>query len=198
MTTAPDTRPAHLPLAERSRAMLEGWRGTLLLTGVTALCAQISFHIPPTPVPVTFQVFAVLLSGLLLGARRGMIAQLQYLALGLLGAPVFALGKSGLPALLGITGGYLWAYPVAAFLAGMLNAKFRDLACCGRWMGAILGCAAGMAVIYALGCGWLAAASGLASKPLQVVIAGMGWFLLCDAAKAGCAIAVAKTLKRDA
>ena len=71
------------------------WMQATLITGLTCVCARLSVPLPFTPVPVTMQVFAVLLSGLLLGRRWGTVAQLQYLLLGVMGLPVFALGRSG-------------------------------------------------------------------------------------------------------
>src|SRR5258706_951210 len=61
----------------------------------TALCAQVSFHLPITPVPVTLQTLAVLLTGAALGSRRGGLAMLVYLAEGAAGLPVFAGGSGG-------------------------------------------------------------------------------------------------------
>jgi biotin transport system substrate-specific component len=61
----------------------------------TALCAQFSFHIPGTTVPVTMQTLAVLLTGAALGSRRGGLALLAYLAEGAAGLPIFAGGTGG-------------------------------------------------------------------------------------------------------
>jgi biotin transport system substrate-specific component len=83
---------------------------------LTAVGAQIT--IPLLPVPFTLQTLFVLLSGAFLGARKGAAAQVAYLAAGAAGLPVFA-GFSGTALhLLGPTGGYLLAFPGAAFLAG--------------------------------------------------------------------------------
>lgn len=87
---------------------------------LTALLAQLAVHLPFTPVPLTGQTIAVLLSGALLGSRRGFASQLLYLAAGVAGAPVFAGGASGLGYLLGPTGGYLLSFPLAAALLGAL------------------------------------------------------------------------------
>src|SRR5205807_10465889 len=92
----------------------------------TALCAQVSFHLPITPVPVTLQTLAVVLTGAALGSRRGGLAMLVYLAEGAAGLPVFAGGSGGLIHLLGFTAGYLWSYPIAAFVVGLLCEKRLD------------------------------------------------------------------------
>src|SRR5260370_35162660 len=83
---------------------------------LTALAAQIV--IPIGPVPITGQTFAVLLTGALLGSRLGAMAMLAYLIEGASGLPFFALGHFGLATFLGPTGGYLVAFPAAAFVTG--------------------------------------------------------------------------------
>jgi biotin transport system substrate-specific component len=93
---------------------------------VTALAAQIAIPLPFTPVPITGQTFAVVLSGAVLGARRGALAQLLYLAEGALGLPVFAVGGAGVATLLGPTGGYLIAFPIAAAITGALAQRGWD------------------------------------------------------------------------
>lgn len=108
---------ALLPAATRAQNALLVVAASLFV----ALCAQVSLPLPFSPVPVTGQTFAVLLLGATLGARRSAAALLLYLAEGALGLPVFAPG--GLPGaarLFGPTGGYLFAFPVAAFLLGWM------------------------------------------------------------------------------
>lgn len=180
-----------------TRTTAQNWRLALLMTGVTALCAQLSAPLPFTPVPVTLQVFAVLLSGLWLGKRWGAVAQLQYVALGLLGAPVFALGRSGLGVLFwpNVTGGYLLSYPLAAFLIGWLVERgHADESAPRQLRRSLLACAAGLGVIYGLGCTWLALLSRPMLSPFAAFLAGAGWFLVWDGVKALAAIAVAQKL----
>lgn len=124
----------------------------LILAGslLVALCAQVSFPLPFSPVPVTGQTFAVLLLGATYGPRRSAAALLLYLAEGAAGLPVFAPGGSlGLARLLGPTGGYLLAFPLAAFLLGLLVERLPR----GwwLWLGAV---AAAEAVIFASGVVW--------------------------------------------
>jgi len=83
---------------------------------LTALAAQIV--IPIGSVPITAQTFAVLLTGALLGSRLGAMAMTAYLIEGAVGLPFFAGGTGGLLHLLGPTGGYLVAFPAAAFITG--------------------------------------------------------------------------------
>jgi biotin transport system substrate-specific component len=106
---------AHRPSFARS------WMLATVMTGVTILSARFAEYIPPTPVPVTLQVFAVLLTGLLLGRRWSAVAQLQYLAIGAVGAPVFAKAGHGPGDLFGLTGGYLLSYPIAAAVTGWIT-----------------------------------------------------------------------------
>jgi biotin transport system substrate-specific component len=87
---------------------------------LTALLAQVEIRLPFSPVPLTGQTFAVLLSGAVLGSRRAFASQAFYLAAGAAGMPVFAGGASTLFHLLGPTGGYLWSFPFAAALTGWL------------------------------------------------------------------------------
>jgi biotin transport system substrate-specific component len=81
-----------------------------------ALSAQ--FAIPIGPVPITGQTFVVLLTGALLGSRLGAAAMIVYLLEGSIGLPFFSQGRGGLAHLLGPTGGYLVAFPAAAFITG--------------------------------------------------------------------------------
>jgi biotin transport system substrate-specific component len=91
---------------------------------LTAISAQIS--IPIKPVPFTLQTMIVLLAGAFLGAKNGAYSQLIYIFLGAIGLPVFAQtadGTMGLARLIGPTGGYLLAFPIAAYLVGYLTEK---------------------------------------------------------------------------
>jgi biotin transport system substrate-specific component len=119
---------------------------------VVALTAQISVPLPFTPVPLTGQTFGVLLTGALLGSRRGAAALLLYLLEGAGGLPVFAGGTGGWAHLLGPTGGYLFSYPLAAGLMGFFAER--------GWDRKALGTAAGMLLssllIFLLGAAWLA------------------------------------------
>jgi len=101
----------------------------LLVVGaslVTAAAAQVAFPLPFSPVPITGQTFAVLLSGAVLGPRRAFLAQALYLLEGAMGLPVFAGGASGVHVLLGPTAGYLFAFPLAAATTGALAVRGWD------------------------------------------------------------------------
>jgi len=100
----------------------------LILSGalIIALSAQIAIPLPFSPVPITGQTFSVLLTGALLGSKRGSLAVITYLAEGAIGFPVFAGGKAGILNFLGPTGGYLIGFIVAAFITGLLAERGWD------------------------------------------------------------------------
>ena len=83
-----------------------------------AVCSIVSF--PVGAAPITLQTFAVLFTGAALGANRGLLAVLLYLAVGAAGLPVFAGGSAGLAPFAGPTVGYLVGFPLAAWLTGFI------------------------------------------------------------------------------
>lgn len=127
--------------------------GALAFAGLTAIGARLSVPLPGGFVPLTLQPVAVLLAGVMLGSRGGAASQMVYLAAGVSGLPVFAAG-GGLLYLLGPTGGYLLAFPVAAWLAGRVC---RPQAGWGRWAA---GLTLALCLIHLGGLGWLAVVAG--------------------------------------
>lgn len=87
---------------------------------LVAVCALLPAIAVAGPVPITLQTFAVLLSGAVLGARRGFLAVLLYVVAGAAGLPIFSGGASGLAVLSGPTAGYLLGFPLAAGLCGLI------------------------------------------------------------------------------
>jgi biotin transport system substrate-specific component len=167
-------------LIERMTAPTAGIRvlAVLFVTALTAALSQVSFPLPFTPVPFTLQPMVVLLGGAALGARLGATSQILYLMLGAAGLPVFAHAPElpqGLLRLLGPSGGYLMAYPLAAFVTGWLAQRGM-----GRRVGtSILAMAAGLGVVFAGGVLWLAKDLGAA----PALAAGLYPFLFVDAIK---------------
>jgi biotin transport system substrate-specific component len=147
----------------------------------TALCAQSTIHIGP--VPITGQTLGVLLTGVLLGSRRGSLSMLAYLAQGIAGLPVFAPGgPPGLARLLGPTGGYLLGFVAAAYVTGLLAERGWDR----KAVTALLAMLVGNAIIYALGLPWLALFVGVENAlPL-----GLYPFVIGDLLKAFLAAAL--------
>lgn len=159
-----------------------------LFAALTAVCAQISVTLPfITSVPFTLQVFAVLVAGAMLGARRGFLSQLVYVLLGAVGLPVFARMHGGVQILVGPTGGYLWSYPLAALVVGWSAdlAAWQDRGSFLRYV--YPGMLFGIAVIYALGVVGLIA-SGVAhsvSGAVQMGVLPFFWFDLLKGYLAG-------------
>jgi biotin transport system substrate-specific component len=127
----------------------------IFMAVLTAVAAQISIPLPFTPVPLTLQPMVVLLGGAALGARLGMASQVLYLVAGIAGLPVFAASPTlpqGAFRLLGPTGGFLMAYPFAAFLTGWLAEHGFDR----RYLTSIVAMTAGLALVFAFGVTWFA------------------------------------------
>jgi biotin transport system substrate-specific component len=165
------------------RPIAKGIGATLACALLTSVLAQAAIRLPYTPVPVTFQVVGVLLSGLLLGSRLGALAQMQYLAIGLAGLPVFAGGSFGPAALLGPSGGYLPGFVAGAFVTGLVfeRCATRD-ALHAFWAGM-----AGVAALYVFGVAWLSVwltATGAYSPAVSALALGAVPFVCIDAAKA--------------
>ncbi|HEV7365068.1 MAG TPA: biotin transporter BioY [Gemmatimonadales bacterium] len=149
---------------------------------VVALAAQVVVPIPLNPVPITLQPLAVLTVGGLLGAAGGVSALVLYLALGALGLPVFAGGGAGVHHLLGPTGGYLLAFPVAAGVTGALVGNPPRSV-----LRVLLACALGMAIIHIGGVSQLALLGG---DPALAFRLGFVPFLTGDLLKVGLAAAL--------
>ena len=148
---------------------------------VMALSAQIV--IPTQPVPFTGQTLGVLLVGGALGMRRGGTALLLYLAIGAIGAPIYAEGRN-LATMSGFTTGYLIGFVVAAAIVGRL----AELGWDRRLPGAFVAMLIGTAVIYAIGVPWLKFTTGM---PWSLAVSeGMTQFLAWDLAKATIAAAI--------
>lgn len=161
--------------------------GSLVFAAFTALAARVVIPLPFTPVPITLQVMAVLLAGLVLGPRAGAASQLAYLAAIAAGLPLDARGL-GPAALLGPTGGYLVGFVPAAFLAGWLAQRLSATRG-SRFLAALTG----VAVIYAAGVAWLALALGDLDAAWRL---GVAPFIGLDLGKALVAAVVAESGRR--
>lgn len=150
---------------------------------VSAAASQIAIPLPFTPVPITLQPLIVVLAGLMLGPVAGAASMVLYLAAGAAGLPVFApVGAPGIARFLGPTGGYLIAYPAAAFVAGALARRAPTLL--GRWLAAT----AGVAVILLGGVAQLAILNASLGR---AVAFGLTPFALLDVVKAFVAALIA-------
>lgn len=151
------------------------------ITGFTvllAISAMVKIPLFFTPVPVTLQNLVVFLAGAMLGPVCGMAAVLSYIALGLLGAPLFAGSGIGAAVFFGPTGGYLFGFVVAAGLIGL----FRQARHGRGILASFLMMLSGVAAIYLCGGIWLAVGYGWTLK--QVVALGVLPFLGGDILKA--------------
>jgi len=149
---------------------------------LTAIAAQISVPLPFTPVPFTMQPMVVLVGGAVLGARLGMTSQVLYLALGIMGLPLFAASPAlpqGAARLIGPTGGYLLSYPIAALVTGWMAERGFDR----RYGTSFLAMLAGLAVIFAGGVGWLALVARPSLGFSGAIASGFTPFILADLVK---------------
>lgn len=97
-----------------------------LCTAVTAIMAQLSLPMP-LGVPMTMQTFAITLSAVILGSKRGALSSLIYVLLGAVGLPVLAGFSGGAQHFLGPTGGFLLSFPIMAYIIGLGVDKFRNV-----------------------------------------------------------------------
>jgi biotin transport system substrate-specific component len=181
----------HMSTGAASSAARTGVRAgsVLFLTALTASAAQISMHIPFTPVPLTLQPMIVLVGAAALGPRLGALSQMLYLLLGIAGLPVFAASPilpQGIGRLLGPTGGYLLAYPVAAFVTGWLAERGFDR----RYLTSVAAMLAGLLTLFAGGVLWLAFFTSGVAGPVgfeAALATGFYPFVLPDLVKVACA-----------
>ncbi len=156
------------------------------------LCAAAWIMIPVGAVPVTLQVFIVLLAGLVLTPKRAALAVIVYLVLGTAGVPVFAGAQGGLGILLGPTGGYLVGFAVAAPVVASVRRGIASRH--GASIGDAAGVVCGVIIIYVFGWAQLAASTGMGLAP--AFVAGVAPFVALDAAKGVAAVGVAAALRR--
>ncbi|WP_224270413.1 biotin transporter BioY [Haloprofundus salinisoli] len=165
-----------------------------LFAALMGAFAYVSFPNPISPAPVTLQVLGVFLAGIMLGPVWGGAAMVLYLAAGAAGVPVFAGGGAGFGSLLADpTLGYLWSYPVAAALVGVVvhrGVSLRDYRAASTplLVGAMV---AGTVVIYALGVAGLMAVLGIGVGEAFAV--GAAAFLPTDALKIAAAVGIVRS-----
>jgi biotin transport system substrate-specific component len=180
--TGPSTLISLAGSNDRALALGIKAAAVLFMTALTAAASQVSVPVWFSPVPFTFQPVVVLLGGAVLGPWLGAASQFLYLALGLAGMPVFAASAvlpQGPARLLGPTGGYLMAYPLAAFVSGWLASRGFDR----RYLTSVASMTAGLAVVYFGGVAWLATFMPVADRLGAALAAGLYPFALADLAK---------------
>ena len=177
------TRPlvlADLVPAVRARNVALVAMGVLL----TALLAQVSVPVPGSPVPVTGQTLAVVLTAASLGPLRGVAVQAVYILAALVGLPFYSEASGGWDVVAGATGGYVFGFIPAAFLIGLAARHGADR----RFRTSVPLFVAGQAVVFAIGVPWLALATGMSAS--QALDAGFYPFILGGLVKAAVAAAV--------
>ena len=162
----------------------------LIFACFTGLMAQMKVFLPFTPVPITGQVFAVLLAGIFLGKRYGGLSQIFYVGIGAAGIPWFASAGSGIGYLTGVTGGYLIGFIVAALVIGEFTDRYTNSRRLFGQLGLMM---FGVLIIYAFGAAQLALVLGTGFEetmtlavipfiPIDVIkaamVAGIGWGVL--------------------
>lgn len=160
-----------------------------VFAALIAALAQASVHLFGNAVPVTGQTLGVMLAGLVLGAVRGGLAALVYVVLGAIGLPIFAGGTGGMGVISGPSGGFILAFPVAAFVIGLLVR--RHMSGSVAFTASVLG---GIGLIYLAGVPWLAWRLGMGAE--EAMLAGAVAFLPGDVLKAGLATYVALGVHR--
>lgn len=178
MTEMTQARPRALDVREMVTAAL--------LTALLAASAYVS--IPVGTVPVTLQVFIVLLAALMLRPAAAGAAVGVYILLGAAGAPVFSGAKGGLGVLVGPTGGYILGFLAAAMLGALVRRRV------GGAMGDFVAIAVAVVAIYVIGWAQLALVAQMSAE--KAFLMGVAPFVVIDAAKGAVALALAATLRR--
>ncbi|MFP8888405.1 biotin transporter BioY [Natrialbaceae archaeon A-CW2] len=173
--------------------VVQSFARAALLAALISATAHVSIPLPVSPVPLTLQVLFVCLAGLALGPVWGPVAMVLYLAAGAIGIPVFAGGNGGIGHLFGHTGGYLWSYPVAAFVIGAMVHRGRTL----KELTAVsipvlaVSLVSGLTLIYGIGVPWLA--SVLEISLAEAFVLGAAYYIPLDLVKLAAAAAIVKS-----
>lgn len=150
-----------------------------------SICARLSFPLPFTPVPFTMANVGLLTVGLMLGSKRAGAAGLLYLAYGAAGVPVFSPASTGL---FGVTGGYLWAFPLVAFVAGWISERGER-----SFARNLVAAIAGDLVLFVGGISWLFAFTHSWQKALML---GGYWFVFAEVIKIMASVGLATKFRR--
>lgn len=193
MSTQQNSPAAAASLRTRFREALDLRRLTVadlaripVFAALTAVLAQASIHLFGNAVPITGQTLGVMLAGLILGPVRGALAMLVYVALGAAGLPIFANATGGLGVITAHSGGFILAFPLAAFVIGLLTTRLRTLSPSVAFSACVAG---GIAVVYLIGVPWLAWRLGLNAE--EAITTGAVAFVPGDLIKAALATYIA-------
>ncbi|WP_235535389.1 biotin transporter BioY [Oerskovia sp. Root918] len=184
--TAPDQPAAALdPASSRWRLSAADAARIATFAALTAVLGMPgSLALFGNAVPITLQTLGVMLAGALLGAWRGALAMLAFLALVAAGLPLLSGGRGGPAVFVGPSAGYLIGFVVGAAVVGLIVERFRTLTFWRVLAASVVG---GMLVMYALGIPLQALVTGF---PLQTVATGSLMYLPGDVVKAVIAASV--------
>ena len=153
-----------------------------IFAALTAVCAWIALPIPP--VSFTMQTFGVLMALGILGGKWGSVSILLYLAMGIIGLPVFSGFRGGAAALLDPTGGFLWGFLLAGLVYWLLER-----------LGKLPAMTAALLVTYACGCLWFTLWAGV--PWYTALLTCVVLYLLPDAAKLWMAYILSKRIGKS-
>lgn len=180
---ATGSEPRHRGLTPRDVALIAVFAAVIAVLSMP-------FAIPLGPVPITLQTLGVMLAPSVLGAKRGTLAVLVFLALALAGLPLLAGGRGGLAPFLGATGGYLWGFVLGALVIGLIVDRMRTYRM--TW-GVLANLVGGVLVVYLVGIPWTAYVT---EDALLATVLATGVFLPGDLAKIVIAAAIAAGVHR--
>jgi len=163
-----------------------------LLTAIMAASGWVSIPIPGA-VPVTLQIFGVVLAALLLAPQWASASMAVYVLLGAVGVPIYAGGQGGLGVLSGPTGGYLTGFVLAAYLGALMRTRVAEQSR-HQLSSDIAASVVVILVVYSVG--WAQLALVLHLAPLPAFVAGVAPFLVPDVIKAAIAIVIATAVRR--
>ena len=156
----------------------------VLFSGLIGLLAQLKIYLPNTPIPITGQVFGILLAGVFLGSKTGSLSVLIYIVLGINGVPWFSAGASGVNVL---TVGYIIGFLPAVFLTGFIASRFKK-----NLIILSIAVLSGVAVIYTCGATWFYFVFAKELGFVQLIQFAIVPFILFDIVKAAAVIAIFK------
>jgi len=170
------------------------WKFFAVAVAIACLSVASYIEIPMVPVPITAQTYVLLTIAGLLGWKLGTVSTVLWLALGALGLPVLAGGSSGLDYFAGPTAGYLFAFPLAVAVVGLLfergwNVKNIALA----YFAMLLG----HAVCLGFGGLWLAFTIGPASAFMKGVLPFLIGGFIKSALAVGTILIIDRFLRKD-
>ena len=166
-----------------------------MFAALTAISAQVTIPLPISPVPVTMQELAVCLAAAILGSRLAVLSQLIYIAVGIIGMPVFSGSTAGLARLIGPTGGYITGFLLSSFVIGKIVEQ-RPLP---TLPGTFLAMLCGLIVIYTCGMLQLSLVLGISLKAAFIsgVVPFIGMAIIKIAVGAAVACSVRTVLLRQ-